>query len=171
MELSFRICNEKDLEKLSEISKDTFTKAYKALNNPVDFESYINTAFSFSALERQLQNKNSHFFFVYQELELVGYFKLNEYDAQTELQENNGIELERIYIKDKFQGNKFGAKTITQIIKIAYEKEKQYIWLGVWERNLDAIRFYQTHGFIKFDKHPFYIGEDKQIDWLMRKEL
>jgi ribosomal protein S18 acetylase RimI-like enzyme len=171
VELSFKICSEQDLEKLSEISKETFTTAYEKRNNPIDFKNYINSAFSFSTLKEQLRHKNAHFFFIYLQLELVGYFKLNEYDAQSELQENDGIELERIYIKEKFQGNKYGAKTMAQIIEIAYKKEKRYIWLGVWERNLDAIRFYKSHGFIKFDQHPFYIGKDKQIDWLMRKEL
>ncbi|GMN10132.1 spermidine/spermine N(1)-acetyltransferase [Croceitalea sp. MTPC9] len=171
MKLRFQKCNEKDLNVLTKISKETFIDAFEDQNNPDDFQDYINKAFSISTLNKELNNLNSQFFFVYSNQKLIGYFKLNEFDAQSELKEAQGIELERIYIIKKHQGKSIGTQTLLEILKIARQKEKQYIWLGVWEHNLNAIRFYQKHGFIKFDKHPYYIGKDKQTDWLMRKEL
>ncbi len=171
MELDFQKCCEKDIPVLSKISRETFTDAFAVQNNPRDFQDYIHKAFSHSTLKRELNTKASHFFFIYLKKQLIGYFKLNEFDAQSELKQPEGIELERIYIIHKHQGKNLGTKTLLEALKIARQKEKQYIWLGVWEHNLDAIRFYQKHGFIKFDAHPYYIGNDKQTDWLMRKEL
>ena len=171
MVLEFKNCIQTDLKTLAQLSRNTFIDAFAKQNNSIDFEEYINKAFSLSNLEKELSTIDSQFFFMYIKKQLVGYFKLNENNAQNELKEKAGIELERIYIKKSFQGKKLGTQTIAQIIKIAYKKEKQYIWLGVWERNLDAIRFYQRHDFVKFDTHPYYIGNDRQIDWLMRKEL
>jgi ribosomal protein S18 acetylase RimI-like enzyme len=48
---------------------------------------------------------------------------------------------------------------------------KDFVWLGVWEHNTAAIKFYQRHGFTKFGEHPYYVGNDKQMDWLMRIDL
>ena len=83
----------------------------------------------------------------------------------------DALELERIYIIKEFQGRKIGQKLLQRAMKIGFERNKAYLWLGVWEKNVDAIRFYQKHGFVKFGTHPYYIGNDKQTDWLMRYDL
>jgi ribosomal protein S18 acetylase RimI-like enzyme len=44
-------------------------------------------------------------------------------------------------------------------------------WLGVWEDNHRAIRFYEKNGFEKFDSHPFILGESKQTDLLMKLRI
>ena len=56
-------------------------------------------------------------------------------------------------------------------IDIATEGKFDWIWLGVWEFNPRAQKFYQKWGFEKFSEHAFYMGEEKQTDWLMRKAL
>lgn len=171
MNLAFKQCNKSNLKELSQISRETFVTAFASQNNPEDFEYYIKNAFSLETLETELKNTDSHFYFVYLKKELIGYFKLNEFDAQNELQEMEGMELERIYVISKYQGKGLGAQILHKILEIVIKKQKQYIWLGVWEYNLDAIRFYEKHDFNKFDTHPYYIGKDKQTDWLMRKKL
>lgn len=42
---------------------------------------------------------------------------------------------------------------------------------GVWKKNPRAIRFYEKNGFIAFSKHIFKMGDDEQIDVMMKKEL
>lgn len=171
MKLDFQKCNGKDLRILSKLSRKTFIDAFEKQNNPTDFQEYIKNAFSLSTLNDELSNLDSHFFFVYENQKLIGYFKLNEFNAQSELKEKEGIELQRIYVINEYQGRNLGAQILLKIMEIANQKKKKYIWLGVWERNLDAIRFYKKYGFIKFDTHPYYIGSDKQTDWLMLKKL
>ena len=46
-----------------------------------------------------------------------------------------------------------------------------YVWLGVWEENPRAIRFYEKNGFVAFDKHIFRLGDDEQTDIMMKKKL
>jgi ribosomal protein S18 acetylase RimI-like enzyme len=58
---------------------------------------------------------------------------------------------------------------LEQAIDFAKEKQKKYIWLGVWEHNPRAISFYERNGFEKFSSHPFPFGDEVQTDWLMRK--
>ena len=48
---------------------------------------------------------------------------------------------------------------------------KTWLWLGVWQQNVNAVKFYERHGFTKFDTHSFYIGNDRQTDWLMRLDV
>ena len=171
MRLTFHQCNSSDLDKLVEISRKTFVDAFEKDNDPEDFESYIDMAFNKSNIERQLQNPDSAFYFVFKDEILVGYFKLNENSAQTDIKAKECIELERIYVLEEFQGNGIGVQVLRETLKLAAQEQKQFIWLGVWQRNMDAIRFYEKHGFVKFGTHPYFIGKDKQTDWLMRLEI
>ena len=143
VEIDFLKCEGKDLDVLTKISRETFIDAFALQNNPDDFNRYITTAFSVSTIRRELNNSSSHFSFIHLQNELIGYFKLNEFDAQNEYKETAGIELERLYITKPHQGKNIGTQTLSKIIAIARQKEKQYIWLGVWEHNLGAIRFYE----------------------------
>ena len=56
-------------------------------------------------------------------------------------------------------------------IDICREKNKEVLWLGVWEKNQRAIDFYTRWGFEKFDETTFLLGDDLQNDWLMRKTI
>jgi len=171
MKITFRKCSVKDLIPLQELSTTTFVEAFKEQNNPKDFQTYLTKAFSEEQLLSELKNQNSSFYFVEKQQELVGYFKTNVLEAQSEPHQPEGMELERIYVKSSFQGQGIGLKMISFVESLAIERGKVYIWLGVWEKNGNAIRFYERHGYKKFGSHDFYIGKDKQTDGLLKKEL
>ena len=171
MPLYLRECDNADLDTLVNISKNTFAAAFEKDNDPEDFQSYIEEAFHPNKLSEELANENCLFHFVYDDEALIGYFKLNIEAAQTDVHDPNALEIERIYVLVDHQGKKIGTWMLQQIIAKARDLGKEYIWLGVWEHNPKAISFYQRHGFIKFGEHPYYIGTDKQTDWLLRLEL
>lgn len=171
MSLVFRKCVVEDLASLVEISRTTFIVAFEADNNPKDFNAYIEKAFSTKRIEKELLNPDSAFYFVYKENNLVGYLKLNIGNAQTEQLDLEGMELERIYVLHKYQGQQIGKQMLDKTISLARKEQVEFLWLGVWEENKKAIRFYKRYGFIKFGTHPYYIGADKQTDWLMKYSL
>lgn len=171
MNLSFKKCDVRNLDELIEISRITFINAFEKDNNPEDFNDYMNSALSKETIKTELLNPNSKFYFTYFNNALVGYFKLNENEVQTERFNQNTLELERIYILDQFQGQQIGKHMLFKTIEIAKEKQVSFLWLGVWEKNIDAIRFYERYGFKKFDTHFYNIGNDKQTDWLMKLNL
>ncbi len=171
MQLNFRACDVTDVDQLVHLSKSTFIEAFEQYNNPEDFLAYLETAFSKEKIEEELLEKDAVFYFVENGVNTVGYFKLNENEAQNEFHEAGGMELERIYVVANAQGKGIGAQILKFIIALAEEREKEYLWLGVWEHNPNALRFYQRYGFEKFGTHPYYIGNDKQTDWLLKKQL
>jgi len=56
-------------------------------------------------------------------------------------------------------------------LKYAIDTQHDVIWLGVWEHNHNAVHFYKQWGFEIFGAHPFILGDDKQTDVLMKKQL
>ncbi|WP_318311162.1 GNAT family N-acetyltransferase [Flagellimonas crocea] len=168
MQLFCRECDSSDLDTLAQVSKETFAAAFEKDNDPEDFQAYIGQAFHPDTLKKELSNEHCYFYFVFDEGELLGYFKLNIASAQTDVHDPNALELERIYVLESHQGKKVGSWMLKEIIRKAKTLGKDYIWLGVWEHNPKAIAFYLHHGFSKFGEHPYYIGTDKQTDWLLR---
>lgn len=111
------------------------------------------------------------FFFLYVDDKLAGYLKLNEAPSQTDINDAESLEIERIYVLSCFQGAGLGRYLMEQAIRIAAEREKKYVWLGVWEKNEKAIRFYKKNGFYEIGTHSFVMGEDVQTDYIMKKDL
>ncbi len=171
MTIIFRKCCLKDLTNLIEIAKMTFISSFEKDNNPDDFNAYITSAFSEKQLKSELLDVNSTFYFAYADETLIGYFKLNEREAQNEQFEIPSIELERIYVLDAHQKQGFGKQLLFEVIAIAQLKKVSFLWLGVWEKNAAAIRFYERYGFKRFDKHAYHIGNDEQQDWLLKLSL
>ncbi|WP_454802652.1 GNAT family N-acetyltransferase [Mucilaginibacter phyllosphaerae] len=160
-----------DANTLLELSRKTFFDAFLSTNNPADMEAYASTAFTLPKFQFELINPNSAFYFALVDNEIAGYIKLNYVDAQTELQDPDALEIERIYVLNDFQGQQIGKQLINLAIQTAVDKNLKYIWLGVWEHNTKAIKFYRSKGFEQFGSHPFMLGSDKQTDILMKKEL
>ncbi|MEF7560598.1 GNAT family N-acetyltransferase [Bacillus thuringiensis] len=164
-------CTLEDIQKLQEISYETFNETFKHQNSTENMNHYLKKAFNLKQLEKELSNISSQFFFVYFNDEIAGYLKINTDDAQSEEMGNESLEVERIYIKGSFQKHGLGKYLLNNAIEIAIAKNKKNIWLGVWEKNENAIAFYKKLGFVQAGSHSFYMGDDEQVDLIMIKTL
>ena len=81
------------------------------------------------------------------------------------------LEIERIYIKSKFQKHGLGKYLFNKALELAVANNKKRIWLGVWEKNENALAFYKKMGFIQTGAHSFYMGDEQQTDFIMCKTL
>ncbi|HBU82874.1 MAG TPA: N-acetyltransferase [Paenibacillus sp.] len=171
MTVEIRACSREDLQKLQEISIETFNDTFKDQNSPDNMRAYLERAFNAKQLEAELSNSCSDIFFVYYNDELAGYLKLNRDEAQSEKMSDASLEIERIYIKKKFQKHGLGKYLLNHAIETALEHNKKNIWLGVWERNDNAIAFYNRMGFVQTGSHSFYMGDEEQIDFILVKTL
>jgi ribosomal protein S18 acetylase RimI-like enzyme len=156
---------------LCQLCRDTFFESFAPLNHLKDLEDYMNAAFSEEVLTAELHNPASRFYFALEEGKIVGYLKVNFAEAQTELQDKDALELQRIYVSQSAQGKQIGQALMAKAVEIARENDLKTIWLGVWERNEKAILFYEKQGFVPFGDHIFLLGSDAQRDVLMRKLL
>ena len=160
-----------DLKNLQEISRRTFYQSFAAVNRPENMKFFLDHHYSDEKLSSEIQNPDSRFFFAQTGEEILGYLKLNLGRAQTVLPNDEGLEIERIYIDQSNKGRGIGQFFIERTLTLAKEVNARYIWLGVWENNPAAIRFYEKNGFRPFSKHIFKLGDDEQTDLLMKRDL
>jgi diamine N-acetyltransferase len=163
--------SQSEVSELQAISIQTFRETFAALNSEMNMQMYFDEQLSINRLNIELNNLKSEFYFALIDQEIAAYLKLNFGNAQTENQQANSVEIERVYVLKEFQGRRIGQYLLDKAIEIAKEKGADYIWLGVWENNAKAIRFYQKTGFITYGQHAFLLGDDEQIDLLMKLEI
>lgn len=169
--LVVRQCSLKDIEKVKFISEKTFYETFSNENTKEDMDNYLRDHFSFEKLEHEIRNDYSRFYIVEEKEEVVAYMKLNFDKAQTEPGHYNSLEVQRIYVLKEYKGKHIGKLLIQKAIEIGLSNNISYIWLGVWENNINAIKFYEKLGFQKFDTHIFKLGDDEQTDNLMKLTL
>lgn len=171
MTIDIKTCSLEDSRALQEISVETFSDTFKDQNSPEHLNAYLERTFNLKQLEKELAIPSSQFFFIYFNHEVAGYLKVNTDDAQSEAMGDDSLEIERIYVKNRFQKLGLGNHLLQKAIEIAIKHKKKKVWLGVWEKNENAIAFYQKKGFVQTGSHSFYMGDEEQVDLLMTKTL
>ena len=160
-----------DIKALQAIAKQTFTETFGSQNTAEDLAKFLSEEYDFDKLKAEVENPESFYYFYYFEDELAGYLKLNVGAAQTEPDYPEALEIQRIYVLQKYQGKRIGLAMMQQALAVAKKLKKPQVWLGVWENNLKAQAFYQKSGFKKVGSHDFILGDDKQTDYILLKTL
>jgi GNAT superfamily N-acetyltransferase len=160
-----------DLAPLLDLAQTSFVQAFTEGNKPENVQAYLSQAFTSVQLEIEWRNPASTFLLASLEGKLVGYTKVNLAAAQTDVQDPESLEVARLYTLEEVWGKGVGQFLLDAALDFAKEKGKTFVWLGVWEHNARAIRFYEKNGFKNFGSHPFPFGDEIQNDWLMRVEV
>ena len=169
--LEIRKATHKDAELLLNIGRQTFFEKFTENNSEENMLKYAAEAYTSEKILSELNNPNSQFYLAILNAKTIGYLKINFGDAQTELQDPKSLELERIYVLKEFQGKKIGQTLFEKTLEIAKKAQVSYVWLGVWEENSRALKFYEKNGLKAFSKHIFMLGDDPQTDIMMKIEL
>ena len=164
-----RVATMEDVDVLCEISAKTFVETYGEQNTPENLQKYLKERFNTKQISAEIMTSETVFLLVEKHNETIGYAKM-----RINLEENPdpiSLEIERLYIKKAFHGQKLGALLMQNCIDISREKGYESLWLGAWEYNLKALGFYKKWGFEICGTHIFQLGDDAQTDYLMTKKL
>ena len=166
-----QVTSSDQLPDLVAIARTTFIETFAHLNDPKDFDPYVEKAFSREHMAAELANEASTFYLMLVENKPAGYIKLNRPPAQTDLQDPDSLEIERIYVLNQYHGLGLGKQLFELALQRAKNQGLGFIWLGAWQKNDKALKFYRDRGFYKFAEHAFKLGDDLQTDDLMRLDL
>jgi len=168
---AFHTCTAADLDALVSVGIETYRGTFSGMTSKAVMDEYLGTAFDGERIRQEIDNPGSLFLFLEVDGGIAGYIKVNESDAQTDLREPDGLEIERIYLRSGFQGKGLGRVLLEKGLEIARREGKRCVWLGVWEKNTAAIGFYERMGFVKDGTHDFFMGGERQTDFIMRRAV
>jgi ribosomal protein S18 acetylase RimI-like enzyme len=171
MNLTIRRTTISDVSLISALGITTCYEAYFELDPSKDLAEYCVNFFSLEQITAEFEDKNSTFLIAELNGKAVGYAKLREGKNIECLKDKNVIEVQRIYILEKMKGKNLGKTLMKKCFEIGKEKGREIIWLGVWDKNIAAQKFYEKIGMKNIGLIDFSDGKNQFINFVFAKEI
>lgn len=170
-DLNIRTATMADLNLISVIAITTHYEAYFELDPSHDLADYCLRFFNLETVKGELNDPHLTFLLVEFEGNAVGFAQLREGKKIDVMQDKNAIEIQRIYLIDKVKAKKIGRALFEKCCEIGREKGYETVWLGVWDKNIEAQKFYEKIGMKNVGLTDFSDGKNKFINFVFAKDL
>ncbi|MBK7709452.1 MAG: GNAT family N-acetyltransferase [Acidobacteria bacterium] len=170
-ELIIRKANARDVRLISALSITTCYEAYFEFDPPHDLADYCFNFLSPEATETEFNDPSSTFLIAELGGNAVGFIKLRENKVVECLKGRNAIEVQRIYVLEKLKGRKIGQRLIEAGAAIGREKGYEVLWLGVWDKNVAAQKFYERIRMTNIGTTDFTDGKSDFVNFVYAREL
>ena len=170
--IEIRLAKADDFGMLSDLGRRAFQEAFGQYNDPGDMQAYLDLSFDPDRIKSQLEVPSIIYLAAYYKGTPVGYAKLVRDSATTYASGDfKQIQMERIYALGAYVGKKIGKALMLESLRIATSEGYGYLWLGVWQENQRAIKFYKDFGFEIIGVKQFVIGNEVNDDYVMGLKL
>jgi diamine N-acetyltransferase len=171
--ITIRNATLEDAKLLTDLAYTTFWDAFAhhPKNAPDDLNHYMRQAFNQEQIAAELVDAKNIFLIAEIDGEAAGYSKIILDNIELGITAEKPVELSRLYAHQKHLGQGVGQRLMEACFERARAEDRDVMWLGVWEYNPRAQRFYEKNGFRVVGSHVFLLGKDAQTDLLMQREL
>ena len=169
--MTFREATVADAELISAFARRLCEETFAPDNNADDLALYLHRAFTPDAQGRELADPTRTSLLGHVGGTLACYALIRVGASEPSVAAERPVEVERFYVDTPWQGHGVAQRLMQQIIDFARDRTGDVLWLGVWEKNPRAIRFYTKLGFRDVGSHPFLVGTDLQTDRVMALSL
>lgn len=171
--IKIRQASAADASVITDLAYTTFWDAFAhhPKNAPDDLNYYMRQAFNLEQITVELEDEKNIFMIAEIEGEPAGYAKIIIDNIEPGITAERPIELSRLYSHQQFLGKGIGQALMDACFERARTENCDVMWLGVWEYNPRAQRFYGKNGFRVVGSHVFQLGEDSQTDLLMQRDI
>ena len=171
--ITIRQAISEDAKLLTDLAYTTFWDAFAhhPKNAPDDLNHYMRQAFNQEQIAAELSDEKNIFLIAELGEEAAGYSKIILDNIEPGIVAERPVELSRLYAHQKHLGQGVGQTLMDACFDRARAEDCDVMWLGVWEYNPRAQRFYEKNGFRVVGSHVFLLGKDAQTDLLMQREL
>lgn len=166
MEITIRRIIVQDVAVLATIAQQTFYDTFTGTCTEADMESFLADYFNETQLAKEVGNPDDLYFFAEADGVPVGYIRfMEDYSSFPLMKQWKALELKRIYVLKEYHGLGIAQRLMDFMMDYANKNEFKVVWLGVWEHNLRAQKFYEKYGFVNSGHtHDFPIGSTPQTD-------
>jgi ribosomal protein S18 acetylase RimI-like enzyme len=160
-----------DAAMLARLGARTFLESFGAENTPENMAAYLAKAFDVGVITRELADPRVTYLVGEIGNSAASYAMVREVDAPPSVNGPSPLELVRFYVDRPWHGMGVARMMMDACDDEARRRGARTLWLGVWERNPRAIRFYEKCGFRDVGSHEFVLGDDVQTDRVMERAI
>lgn len=160
-----------DAVALSAFAARVFHDTFAPDNDPADMQRYLAETFTPEKQTAELADPACVCLIADVGEAMAGYALLRVGSTDPCVSGARPVEIQRFYIDHRWHGRGLAAQLMAACVDTAGARGGETVWLGVWERNARAIRFYGKHGFADVGTHDFLLGRDLQTDRVMTRPV
>lgn len=168
---SIRKAEPNDTIRLAALAEKTFRDTFGADNTSADMDQHVLESYSAQIQTREILDPNIDTFVCEFEHELIAFAQLSWLEAPSYLTAQHPVEIRRFYVDSAWHGKGIAGALMSRVLEHVESKNADQIWLGVWEHNPKAQRFYQKMGFLEVGEHVFQLGNDPQRDLILSRKV
>ena len=169
--VTIRTATPADAALLAGLGARTFRDAFGPENEPADVERHVAATHAPAVVAANLADPAATVLLAFAGLTPVGYAALRAGSAIGSVRADAPLELERLYVEHAETGGGVGSALMAAVLARAEAGAHDAVWLGVWERNVRAVRFYERWGFAAVGEKAFVVGVDVQRDVVMARPV
>ncbi|MEO5821562.1 MAG: GNAT family N-acetyltransferase [Vicinamibacteraceae bacterium] len=156
-----------DAAALAAFAARTFAETFATDCTPEDMQAHLAQSYGVDRQGAELTDPHVVTLLAEQDGRLVGYAQLRNAPPPVSVVAPDVHELHRFYVDRPSQGAGVAQRLMAAVQDAAREAGARHLWLGVWEHNARALRFYAKCGFVDVGSHVFVLGGDRQTDRVM----
>lgn len=165
-----------DADELAAIAARTFPSACPPSTPPDNIASFIGANLSASRFAEYLSDPRRAILTARQNSRTIGYAMLvrgvsDDPDVEQAVAIRPAAELSKIYLLPEHHGTGVSTALMQETLATAAEWGVRCVWLGVNQENQRAQRFYVKSGFEINGTRTFQVGDRRENDYVMIREL
>jgi ribosomal protein S18 acetylase RimI-like enzyme len=160
-----------DAEELARVARDTFIATFGALYRAEDLAAFLAETRSPEAVARYLAESDTRHCLALRDGTIVGFADLGPFKLPYDPGQRRAVELHRLYVVEAAQGKGIADRLMAWILDQAQDLGAEDLYLGVYQDNQRAVRFYMRHGFEIVGEYLFEVGAHRDQEYVMRRRV
>ena len=170
--LSLRAPTPADVPALAALGRESFSSAFGQLYRPEDLAAFLSEVHDEAAVARRVADPARIYALAESDRALLGYCQLvleDKFDPPSEAE--FPITLSQLYCADESTGKGVGKALMDWALDTARARSADEVRLSVWSGNHGAQRFYARYGFQKVADIGFWVGAQRDDEFLYSLKL
>lgn len=161
-----------DAAALAALGRDSFVAAFGHMYRAEDLASFLDQTHAEAVVAREIANPKARYRLAERDGALAGYCKLGlDCGWPEHARGTHTIELKQLYTAAGATGGGIGAALMDWALAEARAEGADEVQLSVWSGNTGAQRFYHRHGFAKVADIHFWVGEQRDDEFLFARAI
>jgi GNAT superfamily N-acetyltransferase len=153
-----------DATLLASFAAQAFSDTYREISDEQEIADYVAEHFQPEVMAGVIADPACTVLLAWVGEQLAGYAVVKVERAPACVTGPAPLKLWRIYLGAGFIGQGVGAQLMLAVHEQARRRGAQTLWLGVYDRNVRAVEFYERFGFAKVGGQEFLFGGQIYID-------
>jgi len=153
-----------DAAALATFAARVFIETFGDENDPDDLRAHVESTYNVERLSAELRDADTATWLIERDDALIAYLQACRKRVPPCVDGANPVEIYRFYVDRTAHGTGVARTLMATAFAQAREWGADVVWLGVWEHNPRAMKFYRKFGFADVGSVDFYVGPDRQTD-------